>query len=818
MRLLLSIFWGVMLISSISCAQNESAKSSIEQSLKNIAHGVDYTMYPMPRYSHCSDPGDKKQLTDGLYTVGHFWTNKTTVGWHRTKLIIVTIDLGEDKAIKGVSFNTAAGVAGVKWPSHIVILVAGEDKIFYEVGELTELSANNGLPDTSCYSTHRYWTDKLLSHGRYVAFVFDASPYAFLDELEVYEGDPSWVHDSPSGKKVGDLKKAMSARAAKESIYQQIKTDIGKVRGKIRQSETNNILKQELTEEINNLEKVANDSKTSFVFSDKVVMPLNNIHEKIFRVQARLWKEIWHEPILIWQSGLWDFLDIHDEPQVEKDSKIEVHLMRNEYRAAAFNISNTSQNLITLPFRINGLPGGNNPEYITVHQVEWTATKENIPVAAALPPARLDKGLFFVDIPPGMTRQVWLTFHPKTLLSGEYTGGIELLFGDVIRTIPVTMHIYPFDFPDQPTLHFGGWDYTNGGGQYSVTQNNITELIDYLRSHYVDSPWATRGVMPFGKYNSKGDLVISPNTREFDEWIGRWVNAEQYMIFLSVTDKIGSFPIGSNGFGKAVQSWARFWVGHLRKRGLKPEQFALLLVDEPYSKRHEETVVHWAKNIKAACGALRIWENPVYKDKHKALDEVASVSDVLCVNRGAWTPEKDSYKNYFLEYKRRGGSLEFYACRGPVRSLDPYSYHRLQAWLCWLFNARASYFWAFSDAGGGTSWNEYTAPSSDYAPQFLAPESVTTGKHMEAAREGIEDYEYMVMLQKAILRASNISGKEEAVQEAKRLLVEIPKHVLSKSRNSSLLWKEKIDRSVADKARVRLLETLMALSDRGKHN
>ena len=42
----------------------------------NIALGIPYTLEPAPAYEHCTDPDDDKQLTDGVYTEGYFWTLK----------------------------------------------------------------------------------------------------------------------------------------------------------------------------------------------------------------------------------------------------------------------------------------------------------------------------------------------------------------------------------------------------------------------------------------------------------------------------------------------------------------------------------------------------------------------------------------------------------------------------------------------------------------------------------------------------------------------------------------------------------------------
>ena len=81
---------------------------------KNIALGMSYTLEPAPNYEYCTDAADVKQLTDGVYhqTKESLWTRSSTVGWQEKRPVIITLDLGTVKPIRGVSFNTAGGRAG----------------------------------------------------------------------------------------------------------------------------------------------------------------------------------------------------------------------------------------------------------------------------------------------------------------------------------------------------------------------------------------------------------------------------------------------------------------------------------------------------------------------------------------------------------------------------------------------------------------------------------------------------------------------------------------------------------------------------------
>ena len=124
---------------------------------ENIALGASYTMAPSPNYRLCTDPGDAEQLTDGVYTDGYFWAQQSTVGYSEKTPSTVTIDLGEVKPIRGVSYHSAGGFASVRWPLTIRILVAGEDREFREVGDLVQLSEEQHGPLAPKQATDAMW-------------------------------------------------------------------------------------------------------------------------------------------------------------------------------------------------------------------------------------------------------------------------------------------------------------------------------------------------------------------------------------------------------------------------------------------------------------------------------------------------------------------------------------------------------------------------------------------------------------------------------------------------------------------------------------
>ncbi|HIE52780.1 MAG TPA: hypothetical protein EYP85_13580, partial [Armatimonadetes bacterium] len=740
---------------------------------ENLARGKPYQLEPRPNYRYCTDPGDATQLTDGEYSVGYFWVQKSTVGWSRARPVIITLDLGKVEPIGGLAYNTAAGTAGVGWPMAIFVLVSEEGKKYYYAGDLVALSAEHGLPAPEGYAVHRFWTDKLRTHGRYLKLVIaQGGPYTFVDEIEVYRGPEALLSQPYEGEPVADVREFFLANQVNAAVKKRLTMDLMAVREAMKQATLPPATRQRLQNELAEIEKALAELPPVDPAQFRAVVPFNDLHRRIFRLQAALWEAEGRPPLTVWAGNRWDPLSPSDLPPAGATRpRLEVAMMRNEYRSAAFNLTNASQREQKVRLRLEGLPGGPNPDYVTVHEVQWTDTREGVLVAAALPEALKQGEYYLISVPAGLTRQVWLTFHPVEVAEGNYRGRIVLRPpGREEIGIPLRLRLFPFRFPTQPTLHLGGWDYTDTERSYDVGPENRAALIAHLREHFVDTPWAHAGVLSPGEFDEQGRMLAEPDYRQFDAWVKRWPGARIYAVFLSVGRTFAGSPLGTPEFERKVAAWISAWVRHLKQIGLRANQLALLLVDEPSRPEQDEVILAWAKAIKAAEPGVIIWEDPVHRDPWQANREMMETCDVLCPNRPAFLTAAQSYRDFYLQQREQGRELWFYSCSGPVRLLDPYSYHRLQHWTCWQYGAKGSGFWAFGDSGGGSSWNEYACPRVTYTPLFLDATSVTAGKHLEAVREGVEDYEYLVMLQQQIAEWERRGWRGERLERAKKLL------------------------------------------------
>jgi hypothetical protein len=546
----------------------------------------------------------------------------------------------------------------------------------------------------------------------------------------------------------------------------------------------------------------------------RAVFPLNDIHTRIFAVQGKLRRASGRSLLQAWVCHPLDYITPSQAPLDDRPAELSVAMMRGEWRSTVLNLTSSTDKSITAELRIQGFPSEDNPGWIRVHQVEWTDTKEQKPIGVALPEVVQESNCYPITIPAGMTRQVWFTLHPVGVPAGTYSGRVTATWPDGgLITIPLALRIFPMSFPQKPTLHVGGWDYTDQPSKYGVTPTNRAAFIAHLSEHFVDSPWGTSSVLTFGPrdaYDSEGNLLKPLDTSSFDSWVAHWPDARRYCVFLAVGDSLFDTRMGTLRFNNIVKSWISYWVKHAQSRGINPEQIVLLAFDEPRENKQDEIIVAWAKAVRAAEPKVILWEDPIYEKPWEALPEMMSSVDILCPNRTQLLRGGKEFEDFYRKQKAAGRRLDFYSCSGPMHLLDPYSYARLQAWTCWDMGAESSFFWAFGDVGGGNPWRAYESPGSNYAPMFLAPDSVTAGKHMEAIRESVEDYEYFVMLRNAVAKAK---ADNPAAAKAKDLLANGAHRVLEAPHADKLSWFDPKDRWVAETVRLEILEALAALAE-----
>ena len=778
----------------------------------NIALHKPYTLEPLPTYGDCADPGDATQLTDGVCTEGYFWVQPSTVGWLHSRPVVITLDLGRVEPIAGLSYSTAAGVADVHWPASILVMVSDDGKLWTAQGDLIALSNKRGAPAPTPYSLHRFETGDLQARGRFVALVVDQTPYAVVDEIEVYRGDDAWLAQPPRGKQI--VQPPLQYRRTwliLDSVRYRMNTDLGEVFAGVAAAQLAEPDKAGLrarAAELRGQIEAQEDIPEGFT----TVLPLNDLHARIYALQAPLLRARGYRGLTVWGGYRYDPLQPLQAPAKPPSSapSLSVRMMRNEHRAEVLNLTNATDAPLTAALKASGL--GRLSRALTLREVLCTDTLERTPVASALLPGQPGARGLSVTIPAGTTRQVWLDLNTRDLPAGDYDVALQVTApGQGTTTVPLSLHVAALDMPSDFSVAIGGWDETNGTGGYDVTAENMLPLITNLRDHGVNMPWSNPRVVPSpGQYDAEGNLTAPPDFALWDQWVGRWPGARHWGVFANVGSSFAGEPMGTPRFGKLVGAWVTAWVEHARAQGIEPGQIKLLLVDEPRSEEQDRIIIAWAKAIHAAQPKLVIWNDPIHPDPAKVDPEFYAQSDVLCPNAPLYLRSGKAYQDFFAARQQAGSELWFYSCSGPAKLLDPASYWRGQFWLNIKVGGKGSCYWAFGDEAGG-SWNAYAQTRTAFSPLFLSKTTVTDAKQMEAIREGAEDYELFAMLRARVAQLEAKEVKGALVTEARKLLVAGPERAVAIMGPQLQDWSVAKDRTVMDTVRLDALGLLEGL-------
>src|SRR5699024_469443 len=127
-------------------------------------------------------------------------------------------------------------------------------------------------------------------------------------------------------------------------------------------------------------------------------------------------------------------------------------------------------------------------------------------------------------IPAGLTGKLWVTINASKIPSGQYKNTLIITSGDQHLTAPMNINVFPVKM-GKPKISLMVWDYTNGNGKYGITPENRHAAIKLMRSHFVDSPWASKSSLPSPRaknFNTINQLNTRLNFSNLDQWVAMW--------------------------------------------------------------------------------------------------------------------------------------------------------------------------------------------------------------------------------------------------------------------------------------------------------
>lgn len=436
---------------------------------------------------------------------------------------------------------------------------------------------------------------------------------------------------------------------------------------------------------------------------------------------------------------------------------VEIQACRGEYESFQAVILNGEQAMRTGRVRCSNLVCGDSTigalENLDVWSVEYvridTPTKyvDHVAPGTLIPDPLVRCDTF--NVAPNDLHTLWLTAYvPRDAPAGTYTGHLTVsAVSGPQKSVAVRLHVWDFERPARPSLKtsFSVWDKKGIDVMHGVEigtpeHDRLHEIYRnrLLQYHLTPREFPRTGLLDFERY---------------DRWL-------EERIARGETTYIARGP-------KDVppSEWAGEFQDHMRDKGWLDRTYVYLW-DEPnsddYPKLRERARV-WEE---AAPDLKRLVTEPPTRDLDGAVD--------------IWVPLTSEYDRAAAdERRRRGEEVWWYVCCAPT---PPYANfftdqraieHRILFWQTFHFAAEGLLYWNTTNWRYGDPWrNPATWRSANGDGHLFYPgtDGPLPSIRLEIIRDGMEDYDYLVMLRDLTTKAETAGASAGLIKQAKAAL------------------------------------------------
>ncbi len=404
-----------------------------------------------------------------------------------------------------------------------------------------------------------------------------------------------------------------------------------------------------------------------------------------------------------------------------------------------------------------------------------------------------------------VSQPVWITVSvPADAAPGDYQGAVRFMNGaQVLKEVPFTVHVWNFTLPDKP--HAGAvfdlWGITGdsqwvGPGQLA---DQVRGEVEEMMSAHRLCPDMIRPEPEFHYDSSTGQVTV--DFTAYDQAAERYFNELKlpytyapscffgFIWDMPPGEKWGEAPYPGDypydsadhsqlrpEYKAAYQACLRVYWNHMKEKGWA-DKVVLYISDEPYFQDPK-----MIKQMKALCDMVHEVDPniPTYASTWNYVPEWLGYVDIWGVGiHGSTTPEQ------MQTIRDAGGRLRYTVDGHFCIDTPTCGTERLLPYFCFKYDVEAYEFWGFawltynpyrfgwhsyiqqSTTPGESEWIRY--PNGDgfliYPGALIGLDGPVTTIRAEQAREGMEDYEYLYLLQQ-LIDAAHAAGRDASAMEA----------------------------------------------------
>ncbi|MHB9028469.1 MAG: DUF4091 domain-containing protein, partial [Candidatus Latescibacterota bacterium] len=370
-----------------------------------------------------------------------------------------------------------------------------------------------------------------------------------------------------------------------------------------------------------------------------------------------------------------------------------------------------------------------------------------------------------IDIPAGENRAVWVDIAtPTTVPAGNYTGTCTVTLSDNrTATIPVSLTVLDFTLPKWPSMkqYWANtfWYLTSfyPGVAFPSAEYNAVErrIADELKKHRMEPPLPFR-FTPAG--NPNGTLYYTDRA----DSLRVWLNDYNPSVFRLPT-------VSAPSSDTAFRSYFTNYINWMNANGLSSwlSKTFYLLKDEPNSAEHYNYVAHYGalvpSTVKRMVTEQTFTQNSTWVNIDPAVDiwvplwtytHGPSIAAKQSQGDEVWSYicSAQTTPSYHPDYATLKGK------RSPWWQVDrPLYHHRFTPWINYRYKMTGYLYWQIMSPWETNPWYDIYDNNnlSNGEGNLVYPGSKCgfnapcPSIRMKAIRDSMDDYEYMLLMEKA---------------------------------------------------------------------
>ncbi len=469
----------------------------------------------------------------------------------------------------------------------------------------------------------------------------------------------------------------------------------------------------------------------------------------------------------------------------ERAKGIDVSCARNEFEPFQIVIS-PKRDLKDVRARVSDLTGAGviRGDTVSVRHVETVPVTQ--PTSSECATGDYPDPLVpfeFITAPAGRNTAFWFTVRvPTDARAGDYKGTITLSADGVDPVVvPLKLHVWDFALPEVSSLRTAyGCDYNAICRWYGASSiEDKRRIADLVQRDFIEHRVSPIQAVPFRDIETQTiNGRLTGDFTDYDRAASVVVpRLSAFNLPGAFMGRIGRDGPGSDEYARLKLPFLKDLAAYLRSRGWLDKGYSYIY-DEPREEDYAKVVAE-AKLWREADPGLKILlteqpEEPLF-----------GYVDI-------WSPVLDAYKQRSCRQRQAlGEQVWWYVCTGPKHPFPnnfidyPAIDHRILHWMNWKYGVTGVLYWQTmfwtqnpwrsantrsEDGryfGNGDGMLLYPAVKEKSGSPLIA--GPIDSIRWEMIREGIEDYDYLHMLDEAV-RSAEARGDTKGAKDGKAAL------------------------------------------------